>query len=212
MGQRLNGARISALPEPSRRVSIDDFYLDYLPRLWRALWPSPEAAAWRLRMGVEIAATHYTLTIDGADLQAVAQAADDLPLTLRLDRESWRTAVHDLLPRLLRYAKKHPATLADALMPMQKSVNHAALIDALTAEPGVVSLHFTDDAGDSALYEFHIASGAGPRAEIYADDGDLWHALEASGKAARLATTKIRLAGDTGYLTRLIETARKHLR
>ncbi|MBC7794861.1 MAG: hypothetical protein H7Z43_14240 [Clostridia bacterium] len=191
-----------ALPRPARNASPKDFYLTYLPELWRAVAGDdadvPDAAV-NVRVGKE----SYATAITDGKFDTNAGEAPEAIATFVSDLDSWRIALLGLLPRLLKHVEPKLATVdIEARM---RAFEPAPL----RHKPGTIVVHYEDDAGDASKVTVTIGAGSGRKAEIHATDSELWKLIEGSGRLSQLITSRVRVSGDVAYvleLVRLIET------
>ncbi len=196
------------LPRPPRRCTPEQFYVDYLPALWRALsgdlvWPS---YAYELTFSIdepESDPESFTVRFDAGTLTGRAGGSDSAVTEIRFDQASWTLAANDLFPRGIRRSNKR---LAEVREEMERAATRLAPKldpEKVRSMPGNVEIDFTDDAGDKGLFRVVIAGGGGPTARIEARDEDLWALLECGGQFVSLLKSRAQLDGDVGYLFQL---------
>ncbi len=195
-----------SLPRPPRGVVPDSFYLEYAPKLYAALMAGVPAISARWEVGVEVAdGGAYTLTAGGPSLEARPSLPAAGGLVVRLSRAAFDAQARDLLPRLLRYAEKHWDRLHEALGRLARGPAASLRPEAMAAQPGLLRVHYTDDAGDGIEAALALGGGNGPEARIELDDRELWELLDGGGKLTRLLVGgRVRVRGDLGYLVRLV--------
>ncbi len=192
------------LPLPSRGIAARDFYLRYVPELWAAL-VGPVASLVGVTVGVSVAgAGEYALTVTDEGLVTSEGRAADPLLTFTTDVASWRIALVELLPRVLKHIE--PRLTAATLARQLAAIDLASLRKA----PGRITHVFEDDAGDEAKVVLAVGTGSGPAADIHVTDAELWRLLESGAKLSQLVRSRIKVGGDVGYLlslTRVVEAA-----
>ncbi len=190
------------LPLPTRKLDPRAFYLEYVPSLWDALIEGVERAPWRLSIGARLDAGAETLNFamhaHGTELRVEEGRAEQPHLSFLSDVDSFRIAMFDILPRILKTVER---TLGEK-SPADPIEQYGASLgpDRLYDLPGTIDVHYTDDAGDEAQVTIQIASGEGPRATVCASDADLWTLIESGGRLTQLLRSRAELQGDVGYL------------
>lgn len=197
-----------ALPRPPRRCAPQAFFLEYVPQAWTALvgdapLPGQTLAA---ELVAQIDDESFTLHLQDGRLSVRAGAPKGTPLLhVRCDKDSYQTAVRELLPRLLDGAEARAGEVV-AKAPKVLSLWTAEQQAAVQQLPGTIGLDYTDDAGDVATFELLHAGGAGPRAQVHLSDADLDTLLKSHGNPAQaLMKARIRIEGDTAYVMRLLQ-------
>jgi hypothetical protein len=152
-------------------------------------------------MAVHLDGEHFVTAIE--DGMLVTRDGDAPALAVfDSDMESWRIAVLELTPRLLKRADASISSLR-----VVERLGHLKL-DGLHDCPGVLNVVYEDDAGDEASVRITIAGGSSREARIQANDGELWRLLDGGGRLSQLVTSRVRVSGDIGYvveLARLLE-------
>lgn len=190
------------LPRPSRRLTPQEFYTRFAPELWDALVADTRALTWTMRVAVELdeGQHRFGLLFSAGALTVSDSLPDDPHLTFRSSLDSYRIAMFDLLPRVLKHLEDNgtetPTELASPLLQSK--------IDALREHPGTIEVEFLDDAGDRATVDIQIASDHGPKTQIHATDDDLWSFLEEAARPSRFLQSRVELSGDIAYVIRLL--------
>lgn len=153
-------------------------------------------------VGVDIDGEQYVTAVADGDLRT-REGTDPLAVaTFVSDLESWNIALLGLLPRLLKHLE--PRVKPDVLAARMRSLEPSVLRE----RPGHILVHYEDDAGDEATVDIVIGAGGPRKAEVHANDTELWKLLEGGGKLAQLVTSRVRVSGDVAYvleLARLID-------
>ena len=190
------------LPRPKRGVTPREFYADYVPELWAHLVGRvPKLAG--VTVGVSVAGDgDYTIAVT-ADGIATTVGKPTAPLvTFTTDVASWRIALIELLPRVLKHIE--PKVTAANVAGYLGRVD----LGGLRKTPGTVTHVYEDDAGDEAKVVLAIGSGTGPAARIHVTDTELWRLLESGAKLSQLVRSRVKVDGDVTYLlalARLVE-------
>lgn len=190
------------LPRPSRKLDPRRFYLEYVPALWEALTHEVERAPWRIIIAAELDADgetlQFSLEAEGTELHVAEGKAERPHLTFHSNLESFRIAMFDILPRVLKAVERNlgARSAAGSIEQYGASVGPDRLYDL----PGRIDVDYTDDAGDQAHVSIRIADGRGPRAAVRASDADLWTLIESGGRLTQLLRARAELEGDVGYL------------
>lgn len=194
------------LPAPKRGTPPDEFYLEYVPRLWAALVGGRELAIPEHVVAVELVGGAKTLTFGlrfaGAELRVTAGQPESRLVTFVSDLASWKIAAFDLLPRMLR---KLEARLGDSARAADLIGAHAHRVapESLRGAPGTIELDYVDDAGDEASVRVLVANGAGPRVRLHVTDTELWRLVDSGMRLSQLLRTRLQLDGDVAYLLEL---------
>ena len=181
------------LPRPPRGTTPKTFYLDYLPTLWRALI-GEETDVPDVTIGVRIDDESYVTAVADGVMENSLGNDDAAVTTFVSDRESWNIALLGLLPRLLKHIEPR---LAKADIPARLRALEPSV---LASRPGIIVVHYEDDAGDEAKVEIHVGKGGTRRAVVKATDAEFWKLLEGGGRLSQLVTSRVRVTGDVAYL------------
>ncbi|MEL6340248.1 MAG: hypothetical protein AAFZ38_11740 [Myxococcota bacterium] len=196
-----------SLPRPSRRLTPQEFYTRFAPELWTALIGNTHTVGWVMRVAVELekGQHRFGLLFSAGELTVQDSLPDDPHLTFRSSLDSYRTAMFDLLPRVLRHLEESGTeTGSELVSPLLQPK-----IDALRDHPGSIEVDFLDDAGDRASVDVLIASGDGPKTGIHATDDDLWSFLEEGARPSRFLQSRVELSGDIAYVIRLLHAVER---
>ena len=201
--------RTVSLPAPPTSARLRDFYLDYLPKLWAAIFGKKPLPAVPVAVTFTIvpksgATEHFTVMAHDRLFATREGTAEDPLVTCTTTPQAWRLTVRDLLPRALRLLGPSVARVRARLDELAHAPAPLAnLVRTLQKSPGSIAIEFTDDAGDVSACELTIGSGDGPRASLAINDADLWPFLSGEIKFAKLLRSRVRLDGDVAYLLRL---------
>ncbi|MEZ0311854.1 MAG: hypothetical protein ACAI38_08760 [Myxococcota bacterium] len=189
------------LPQPKRGITPRDFYHQYIPELWAAL-VGPVPALVGVTAGVSVAGDgEYAIALTDAGLATSDGKPADALLVFNTDVASWRIALIELLPRVLKHIEPKVTPTKVAL--------HLGRIDlgGLRKAPGSLTLVFEDDAGDEAKVVLTVGESGGPAASIHVTDTELWRLLESGIKLSQLVRSRVKVSGDLGYLLTLARVA-----
>lgn len=191
------------LPVPKRGITPREFYHQYVPELWQAL-VGPAAGLSGITVGVSVAGdADYAIAVTDSGLTTSDGKPTGPLLSFSTDLESWRIALVDLLPRVLRHLEPRAEKLRVA--------HHFGRVDlqALRNKPGSITHVYEDDAGDEATVVLSIGTGGSSAASIGVTDTELWRLLESGGKLSQRLRSRVKVSGDIGYLldlARLVES------
>ncbi len=194
------------LKPPPRRCTPEQFYVDYIPSLWRELAGDLSWPPWRYSLQFEITgdeAAVFALEIDTGIATGRTGTAVKPIATISSTLSAWELVARDLTPRIIRHTNKRIDEVRQDLY--QFADAGAAKLDpnAVADKPGTVTIDFTDDAGDRGQYVIRIGDGSGPAARIEAKDADLWALLECRGRFTALLKSRVQLDGAVAYLFEL---------
>ncbi|MEO0815310.1 MAG: hypothetical protein AAFY60_20790, partial [Myxococcota bacterium] len=159
-----------------------------------------EHANWSVSVGAKLSdSLSFAMIAEGKTLNVSDGLPENPHVTFHSDIESFKIAMFDLLPRVLKSVEKKRSS-AQAIQSYGKAIGPDALFEA----PGSIEVFYSDDAGDEAQVRIDIAHGRGPRAELRASDADLWAFLEGGGGLGPLLKARAQLSGDVGYLLRVV--------
>lgn len=190
------------LPRPSRKLDAAGFYTEYVPQLWHALVGDLTDAHWLIRVGSKLESCAFGMIADGSTLKVIEDLPEHPHVTFVSDTDSFRIAMFDLLPQVLRHTEKQlgERSSADHVERYGATVN----LDRLFALPGKIRVLYEDDAGDEANVVIVLGDGNGPEARVSATDSDLWALLEGGGGLAQLLRARVRIDGDIAYLLSVV--------
>ena len=190
------------LPVPKRGITPREFYHQYVPELWQALVGKAKGLP-AITVGVRVEGdADYTFQLTDAGLTITDGAPSDALVTFSTDVASWRIALLDLLPRVVKHIEPKASRLRIA--------EHLTKLDlaALRKKPGSITHVYEDDAGDEATVVLTVGSGGRPAASIAVTDTELWKLLDAGMRLSQLVRSKVKIAGDVTYvldLARVVE-------
>ncbi|MBI5509834.1 MAG: hypothetical protein HY903_13850 [Deltaproteobacteria bacterium] len=192
------------VPPPPARATPASFYLDYLPKVWSAMFPAlAPPPLWHLELELIVAGEAFTITLDHGTCRAAAGPASTPLCSVRSDLAAWRAVSLDLWPRLLKSLTVRLPAIQAKLTSFMTTADVGARLDRLDLLPGTLDLEITDDAGDAARFAVEIASGAGPTAGLSLQEPELWALIRGEVTLARLLKSRTAVRGDAGYLLRL---------
>ncbi len=185
------------LPQPKRGITPRDFYHQYVPDLWQSLVGSVPALV-GVTVGVSVAGdADYTIAVTPKGL-VTSDGKPSAPLvSFATDVASWRIALVELLPRVLKHIepKVTPTKVAHYLGRID--------FEGLRKAPGSIAHVYEDDAGDEAKVVLTVAAGGGPAASVHVNDTELWRLLESGAKLSQLVRSRVKVGGDITYLLAL---------
>jgi len=194
-----------ALPKPPRGCGSGEFYCDYLPQLWRAVAPADGWPDWQFEVEIAMLGDdspepeHFVLRFDAGRIDGRAGRGDGPVATLELDQTSFRLAVFDTLPRILRKLNRKLDDIRRQFVRVLNDLPPGLTPERLTRQPGRLVHGHTDDAGDRAEFRWRIGSGQGPQVTVEGTDDDLWSLLDRGGIYALLRNNLV-IEGDVAYL------------
>lgn len=190
------------LPRPSRKLDAHRFYHEYVPQLWSALVGGLSDTPWRVQVGAQLGEDAFSMVAEGTEL-VVSDGLPDRPhITFVSDSDSFRIAMFDLLPQILRHTEKQLGSGDSA--PHVKNYGDAIRPDRLYSVPGRIRIDYEDDAGDRAKVDIVVADGSGPSVQVSATDADLWAFLGGGAALSQLVRTRVRIDGDVAYLLSVV--------
>jgi hypothetical protein len=145
----------------------------------------------------------YTITVTPSGLVTTDGAPEGALLTFSTDLASWRIALLELLPRLLKHLTPY--------VPRLRIAEHLQRLDleTLRKKPGSMTHVYEDDAGDEATVVVTIGTGGKAAASIKVTDSELWKLLQGGVRLSQLLNSRIQVRGDLGWvvdLARVIES------
>lgn len=190
------------LPVPKRGITTREFYHQYVPELWLALVGTGTKLP-QLTVCVRVKGdAEYGITLGDSGLTTTDGAPEQPLVTFATDMASFRIALLDLLPRVLKHIEPKASRLRVA--------EHLAKLDtdALRKKPGSITHVYQDDAGDEATVVLTVGNGGRPAASISVTDTELWKILDAGMRLSQLVRSRIKVGGDVAYvldLARVVE-------
>lgn len=196
------------LPKPPRRCTPNQFYTEYLPDLWHSIvGNSPPALPLAIEAEATIEAADssetFRISFTGGTLSTAAEAAAAPVVSCSCALEQWRTLVRDTWPQLLRHLQDQLPAMRAHLERVSRGEAPVLEPDRLRSMPGIVDVHYTDDAGDEAHLRFRIDSGQGPQAYVSLTERDLYQLVAAPGDLTKLLRSRLRVGGDAAYVIAL---------
>ena len=191
----------AALPRPPRRVSPETFYMQYLPSVWEGVlgetdisWPDTDAY-----MEINIDDAFYTLGVGPSGFTVVHAPQDKAHVRIACDSEAWSSSLALLWPQVLALLETDVARARSYVQAVCYTATQG-LMTTLVKLPGTVALHYTDDAGDTYVYQFMIGRQQTPAATVHLKDADCQRIAEAENVPAALLQSKLQIDGDAGYV------------
>lgn len=192
------------LPRPARKLSPEEFYRSYVPELVRATAGPTTLPGEDFAIRSEIDGAAWTFSLRNGEL-AVSDGPSEAIVTFSADLESFRIAMFDLLPRVLKTVALRAST-QEHLSGVLRAWLGRFSPKSLRGRDGTVTVNYVDDAGDEAKVAIRVGSGTGPVASVVASDADLWAFLEGGGGISTLLKTRVEVHGDVAYLLSLAQT------
>lgn len=189
------------LPRPSRHLTPQQFYHDYLPELVAALSDDVRSVNVQMTIGASLHEVgEFSLVVRDGVLHAKAGLPPSPHLSFASNVDSFRLAMFDLLPQILTHLER---VLPETPILCSSELGDRIQPELLRNHPGRVVVDYVDDAGDEARVEIIIADGHGPYAHAQLTDRDLWTLIESQGRIRELLRSRVTLAGDVAYVLRL---------
>lgn len=210
-------ASANPLPRPARRVSPEALYVTFLPTLWQAFAAKRELPWPALGVELQVVVVHeaghsetFAMRFDGGTISGRVGPARAPLATIRCTEEAWRVSVQSILSRVIAYTEAHAVRAWDGVAAFVRGRAASALGAIAAAHPGVLTVHYTDDAGDAFMYDVTLGTGAGPHATVRVQESDLEAILEAGSNVPRLLRSRLKVEGDAAYVLRVATALGAH--
>ncbi len=175
--------------------------MNYLPSIWQAVvgdteitWPSVE-----VYLEISIDDAFYTLGVGPRGFSVTDTPQDKAHLRIACSREAWANSLALLWPQVLTLLESDVVRARSYIQAVCYTATQN-LMTSLVQLAGTVFLHYTDDAGDTFIYQFTIDRAQSPAATVHLKDADCQRMAESDNIAAAVLQSKLQIDGDAGYV------------